>query len=207
VSSPLAVPPPLRLGDLDPDPHRQFAVWLEAARDAGVHEPEAMTLATASADGAPSARMVLLRGHGPDGFALFTNYRSRKARDLDANPRAALVFHWDSLGRQIRVEGTVARMAASESDAYFATRPRGSRIGAWASPQSTPIADRDTLERTAAEVGRRFGDGQIPRPDHWGGYRLTATAFEFWQHGQDRLHDRFRYLPAGGGWSIERLAP
>ena len=207
MSSPLAVPPPLRFGDLDPDPHRQFAAWLDAARDAGVHEPEAMTLATASPDGTPSARMVLLRGHGPDGFALFTNYTSRKARELDANPRAALVFHWDSLGRQIRVEGTVARMPAPESDAYFATRPRGSRIGAWASPQSAPISDREALERAATDAERRFGDGTIPRPDHWGGYRLTATAFEFWQHGRDRLHDRFSYVPVGDGWSIARLAP
>lgn len=207
MSSPLTVPPPLRSRDLDPDPFRQFAAWLEAARDAGEHEPEAMTLATASPDGAPSARMVLLRGHGPGGFALFTNYESRKARELDANPRAALVFHWPSLGRQIRVEGTVARTPARESDAYFATRPRGSQIGAWASAQSRPIPDRDALEAQAAEVGRRHGDAPIPRPAHWGGYRLTATAFEFWQHGEDRLHDRFRYLPDGDAWTIERLAP
>jgi pyridoxamine 5'-phosphate oxidase len=194
-------------GDLDPDPVRQFAAWFTAAVAGGVHEPEAMTLATADAAGVPSARMVLLRGHGPDGFVFFTNYDSRKGRELHANPRAALVFHWAAQGRQVRVEGRVRRTSDAESDAYFASRPRGSRLGAWASQQSRPLADRDELEREIARHDERFAGGEVPRPEGWGGFRLTPEAVEFWQHRDDRLHDRFLYARVGGGWEIRRLAP
>ena len=207
MSSPTSAPPPLDFADLDPDPHRQFAGWFDAAVAAGVHEPEAMALATATPDGLPSVRMVLLRGHGAAGYVWFTNYDSRKGRELVANPRAALVLHWAPLGRQIRIEGAVSRVAEKESDAYFASRHPGSQAGAWASPQSTPIADRIRLEDAAAAVADAYGTGPIPRPPHWGGFRLTADAFEFWQHRDDRLHDRFRYLPDGRGWKIARLAP
>jgi pyridoxamine 5'-phosphate oxidase len=207
VSSPTQTIVPLDDGDLDPDPFVQFVVWLEAARAAGVHEPEAMTLATASSTGVPSARMVLLRGWGPAGFVFFSNYESRKAGDLDANPRAALVLHWAPVGRQIRVEGTIARTSAAESDAYFAGRHRGSQISAWASAQSHPVPDRRALEHQVAALTARFGDGPVPRPPNWGGYRLTATAFEFWQHAENRLHDRFAYTPGPTGWHVERLAP
>lgn len=207
MSSPTVAPPPLGLEDLDPDPHRQFERWLEAARDMAVHEPEAMALATAAADGRPSVRMVLLRGHGADGYVWFTNYASRKGRELAENPHAALVFHWAPLGRQVRVEGVVTRVTDAESDAYFATRHPGSQAGAWASAQSTPIDGRDGLERAAAHVIRTYAGATIPRPPHWGGFRLTADLVEFWQHRDDRMHDRFRYLPDGVKWRIERLAP
>ncbi|MCU0307164.1 MAG: pyridoxamine 5'-phosphate oxidase [Thermoleophilia bacterium] len=198
----------LRRADLDPDPLAQFAAWFAAARDHGVHEPEAMTLATADAAGAPSARMVLLRGASEAGLEFYTNYTSRKAHDLDANPRAALVFYWDDMGRQIRVEGPVARVGREESAAYFRSRPRDSRIGAWASRQSTVIPDRETLERRVRETEARFPDDEVPVPDFWGGYRLRAVRWEFWQAHPFRLHDRFRYSPApGGGWVVERLSP
>jgi pyridoxamine 5'-phosphate oxidase len=207
MSSPTEPVPPLREGDLDPDPFRQFAAWFAGATTAGVHEPEAMTLATATPGGLPSARMVLLRGHGPDGFVFFTNYESRKAGELDANPRAALVLHWATLGRQVRIEGVVARTSDAESDAYFATRHRDSQIGAWASTQSHPIPSRAVLEGAVAQIASRYPDGPVPRPPNWGGYRLTPIAFEFWQHADSRLHDRFRYLPDGPEWRITRLAP
>ena len=207
MSSPAQPIQPLREEDLDPDPFRQFAAWFAGAVAAGVHEPEAMTLATASSDGAPSARMVLLRGHGPDGFVFFTNYESRKAGELDANPCAALVLHWAPLGRQIRIEGAIARTADAESDAYFASRHRGSQIAAWASAQSRPIPSRAALDAEVAQVAARYADGPVPRPPNWGGYRLTPAQFEFWQHAENRLHDRFRYLPAAPGWHIVRLAP
>jgi pyridoxamine 5'-phosphate oxidase len=207
MSSPTAPVPPLRGEDLDPDPFRQFAAWFAGAAAAGVHEPEAMTLATATPAGVPSARMVLLRGHGPDGFVFFTNYESRKAGELDANPRAALVLHWATLGRQVRIEGAVARTSDAESDAYFASRHRDSQIGAWASAQSHPIPSRAALEDEVVRIASRHPDGPVPRPPNWGGYRLTPTAFEFWQHAESRLHDRFRYLTDGPGWRITRLAP
>ena len=207
MSSPTQAIQLLREEDLDPDPFRQFATWFAGAVAAGLHEPEAMTLATASSDGAPSARMVLLRGHGPEGFAFFSNYESRKAGELDANPRAALVLHWAPLGRQIRIEGTVTRTSDAESDAYFASRHRGSQLSAWASAQSRPIPSRAALEAEVAEVAARYPHGPVPRPPNWGGYRLTPTQFEFWQHADNRLHDRFRYLPYGPGWQIVRLAP
>ena len=207
MSSPTQPIVPIVDGTLHPNPFAQFAQWLEGARTAGVHEPEAMTLATATADGMPSARMVLVRGHGPDGFVFFSNYDSRKAQELADNPRAALVWHWAPIGRQVRVEGTITRTTGAESDAYFASRHRGSQIGAWASAQSRPIPDRPTLEREVAELEARFGDGPVPRPPNWGGYRLAPSAFEFWQHAENRLHDRFRYEPSGAGWVISRLAP
>ncbi len=207
MSSPTQPVVPLDEGDLDPDPFTQFAAWFDGARSVGVHEPEAMTLATASPAGVPSARIVLLRGWGPDGFVFFSNYESRKAGELDANPRAALVIHWPPIGRQIRIEGTVARTSAAESDAYFASRHPGSQVGAWASPQSRPIPDRATLEREVAELTARFGDAGVPRPPNWGGYRLIPSAFEFWQHAANRLHDRFRYTPRARVWRMERLAP
>jgi pyridoxamine 5'-phosphate oxidase len=178
-----------------------------AAREAGVREPEAMTLATVAADGAPSARMVLLKGAGPDGFDFYTNTESRKGRDLSENPRAALVFYWEVLGRQVRVEGRVRRLREAESAAYFASRPRGSRLGAWASRQSEVIADRAELERRLAEVEQRFEGAESPLPDWWGGYRLTPHVLEFWQHREDRLHDRLRYRRSGGVWLMERLSP
>ena len=166
-----------------------------------------MTLATADASGRPSARVVLLKVFDDAGFVFFTNYRSRKARELDENPRAMLVFWWEELARQVRISGSVERVDAPTSDAYFQSRPRGSQLGAWASPQSEVIPDRSVLEARLAEVQQRFGDGPIARPPHWGGFRLVPEEFEFWLGGSDRLHDRFRYRRAGGTWQIDRLGP
>jgi pyridoxamine 5'-phosphate oxidase len=191
---------------LDSDPLRQFRRWFEDAGRAGVAMPEAMTLATASAAGRPSARMVLLKAADERGLAFYTNLESRKARELGENPHAALLFHWQPLGRQVRVEGRVERVPADEAEAYFRTRPLGSRIAAWASPQSRPLASRDELERRVAAEAARHGDDP-PLPPHWGGFRLVPAAFEFWQHGDDRLHDRVRYDRDGDGWSRTRLAP
>lgn len=186
-----------------------FAAWFEAARAAGVREAEAMTLATASPDGAPSARMVLLKSASQDGFRFFTNRESRKGRELLANPRAALVMHWDPLGRQVRVEGPVEELPRAEVEEYFTSRPRGSRIGAWASRQSTVIAGREVLEARLDEARDRFGDGDIPLPGWWSGFVLRHRVVEFWQHREDRLHDRIAYRrdPAGEGWIRERLSP
>jgi pyridoxamine 5'-phosphate oxidase len=197
---------PLRRRDLDPDPFRQFRVWYEAARDAGLPLPEAMALATASAEGAPSGRIVLLKGID-SGFVFFTHYESRKGRELDANPRAALVFHWQPLGRQVRVEGTVERLPEPDSAEYFATRPRGAQLGGWASAQSEPIADRAALEERLAEVAATYEGREVPAPPFWGGYRVVPERLEFWQHRDDRLHDRFAYDREGVGWRITRLAP
>lgn len=197
---------PLRRRDLDPDPFRQFEAWFDAAREAGLPLAEAMTLATASADGAPSARVVLLKGVD-SGFVFFTNQESRKGRELDANPRAALVFHWQPLGRQVRVEGTVERVSAAESAEYFATRPRGAQLGAWASPQSEQLADRADLEGRLARVAGEHEGGDVPAPPFWGGFRLVPARLEFWQHQDDRLHDRFAYERDGDFWRITRLAP
>jgi pyridoxamine 5'-phosphate oxidase len=166
-----------------------------------------MTLATASADGAPSARIVLLRGLDDRGVVFYTNSESRKGRELLANPRAALVLHWEPLGRQVRVEGSVERVDDEESDAYFASRPLPSRLGAWASDQSRPIESREELMQRYAETAERFGDGPIPRPPHWYGFRVVPDAIEFWEHGAHRLHDRMRYTRAGSSWIAERLAP
>ena len=198
----------LREEDVDPDPIRQFAHWFDEATESSVLEPNAMTLATCTNDGRPSARIVLLRGLDERGFAFFTNYESRKARELDNNPYAALVFFWHDLERQVRVEGRVERVSADESDVYFHGRPASSRIGAWASPQSQVIPSRESLEVRFGDQENRFADEAIPRPPHWGGYRLVPESIEFWQGRPGRLHDRLRYSRhQQGDWLIERLAP
>ena len=194
--------------EADPDPVNQFRSWFGEAIAAGVPEPTAMTLATASLEGRPSARIVLLKGLDERGFVFYTNYDSRKGADLAENPWAALVFFWVELHRQVRAEGAVELVSAAESDAYFRTRPRGSQLGAWASAQSHILADRAALEQRVRELAERFGDAEIPRPPFWGGYRLRPTVVEFWQGRPDRLHDRLRYRCAGsGGWILERLSP
>jgi pyridoxamine 5'-phosphate oxidase len=197
----------MEASDLDPDPLRQFQVWFEEARDAGIEVPESMALATAGADGRPSVRMVLLKGVDELGFSFHTNYESRKGDELAANPHAALLFYWQPLGRQIRVEGLVERLPAEASDAYFRSRPLGSRLAAWASPQSRPLADRDELERLNAAAAARFAGDDVPRPPYWGGFRLVPAAYEFWQHAENRLHDRIRYERDGDVWNVELLAP
>jgi pyridoxamine 5'-phosphate oxidase len=191
------------------DPFRQFAAWYDDAVAAGVPEPEAMTLSTATPDGRPSARIVLLRGFDARGFCFFTNYASHKGRELEANPHAALTFHWAALERQVRIEGRVERTTAAESDAYFASRPSTSRIGAWSSPQSAVIADRAALETFFARFRAEHpDDAAIPRPEHWGGYRLVPERIEFWQGRPSRLHDRLRFRRGeDDAWLLERLAP
>jgi pyridoxamine 5'-phosphate oxidase len=194
--------------DVAIDPIRQFERWFDEAVEIAVSEPNAMTLATCTRDGRPSARIVLLRGIGPRGFAFFTNYESRKARELDLNPWAALVFFWHEMERQVRIEGRVERVSAEESDAYFHSRPASSRISAWASPQSQVIERRELLEERCSALEDRFADGSIPRPPNWGGYRLMPETIEFWQGRPSRLHDRLRYTRAEeGAWRLERLAP
>lgn len=192
--------------ELDPDPLRQFEHWFEDARRAGLHAPEAMALATSTPDGRPSVRMVLLKRADERGFAFHTNYESRKGGELAANQHAALLFYWQPLGRQVRVEGRVERVTTEESEAYFRTRPFRSRLAAWASPQSRPLADRAELERLYGEAQARFGE-DVPLPPSWGGLRLVPDAYEFWEHGDDRLHDRVRYERGVTGWSRQRLAP
>jgi pyridoxamine 5'-phosphate oxidase len=194
----------LRRSDLDPDPVRQTIRWRDEAAEAGADTTVA-ALATASADGRPSVRMVLVRSLEDGGFRFFTNYESRKAAELGQNPLAALLFHWP--GRQLRVEGGVERLSAADSDAYFEARPPRSRMSAAASPQSRPVASRDDLEAAVRELEARHPDGEVPRPDGWGGYRLLPDSYEFWQHDPHRLHDRFRYTSADGGWVVERLGP
>jgi pyridoxamine 5'-phosphate oxidase len=193
---------PLEQRDLDAEPVAQLRAWLEEARAEGIELPEAMTLATATSDGAPSARTVLLKDAGERGLSFFTNSESRKGAELAENPRAALVLYWHALGRQVRVEGDVERLAAAESDSYFESRPPGSRRSAAVSPQSRVIGSRRELELAAATLG-----DDVPRPESWGGYLLVPSLWEFWQHRLDRLHDRFRYRPGGRGWIVERLAP
>lgn len=194
--------------DMDADPIRQFEMWYQHAEAAKLPEPNAMTLATATPEGQPSARIVLLKSYGAFGFTFFTNFESRKGRELTTNPRAALLFFWPELQRQIRIEGTVERVAEAESDAYFASRPVGSRLGAWASRQSEVIPGRDGLEARVRELAERYAESEVPRPSFWGGFRVRPLAIEFWQGRPDRLHDRLRYvLGETDRWRLERLSP
>ena len=196
------------LESLDPDPLRVLETWLAEARGAGMHEPDAAALATATADGVPSVRMVLIRGIDENGLRFYTSYESRKAGELALNPVAALVFHWQPpLERQVRVEGPVERLDEAGSRAYFDGRPRGSRIGAWASPQSSPVADREELDRLYREAEERFAGDEIPLPPHWGGYRLLPLALELWQGRANRFHERARYTRTDLVWSRVRLGP
>ena len=199
--------PPLEPEMLDADPIVEFRAWFQAATAAGCVQPNAMTLATVGAGGRPSARIVLLKELDDRGFVFFGNYDSRKGRELAAHAAAALVFFWEPVHRQVRVEGTVERITAEESDAYFSSRPRGSQLGAIASPQSQVIPDRGVLDRRVAELTAELAERAPPRPPHWGGYRLVPDAIEFWQGRTDRLHDRIRYRRDGGVWIRERLAP
>jgi len=198
----------LREEDVDPDPFEQFVRWFQQAADAGVRAPEAAALATVSAEGAPSVRMLLVKAAGVDGFMFYSNYESRKGQELAVNPRAALLFYWDPLGRQVRVEGPVERLSEEESATYIHSRPRLSQLSALASPQSRVISNRRELEQRVERVAARYGDAGLPLPDAWGGYRLHAERIEFWQHREDRLHDRLLYTRAAAGdWKLERLAP
>ncbi len=194
--------------NLRPDPLAQFRGWFEDALAAGLHEPNAMTLATATPGGRPSARVVLLKGFDERGFVFYTNYEGRKGEELGRNPRAALVFYWGELERQVRIEGRASRVPERESDAYYASRPRGSRLGAWASEQSRPVEGREVLESRLRALEREYEGREVPRPPFWGGYRVEPEAVEFWQGRQNRLHDRIVYRRRGaGGWEIERLQP
>jgi pyridoxamine 5'-phosphate oxidase len=192
---------------IDRNPIDQFKLWFDDAVASGMKLPEAMTLATSTRDGKPSARVVLLKDVDNDGFVFYTNYRSAKARDLEANPQAALVFYWSQFDRQVRVEGTVERVSTEESRAYFKTRPRESQIGAWASPQSNVIANREVLDARVAELEELYSEREIECPEHWGGYRVRPARIEFWKGRLGRLHDRIVYERDGTHWNINRLAP
>jgi len=198
---------PLREKDADPDPLRQFAAWFREAGDSGLRAPEAMAVATATPDASPSVRMVLLKQFDELGFVFYTNYESRKGAELFANPRAALLFHWDTLGRQVRIEGPAERLSAEESSVYIRSRPRGSQLSALASPQSQPVESRAELERLVGELTVLYEKGDLPLPEFWGGIRVRPERYEFWQHREDRLHDRLVYVPDGEGWAVTRLAP
>ncbi|MGF1470552.1 MAG: pyridoxamine 5'-phosphate oxidase [Rubrobacteraceae bacterium] len=189
------------------DPTAQFRGWFEEALNAGLHEPNAMTLATATPDGKPSARVVLLKGYDQRGFVFYTNYEGRKANELEANPNCALTFYWGELERQVRVEGRVVRVRAEESDTYFASRPRGSQLGAWASRQSRTVEGREELEERLRKLEAEYENREIPRPPFWGGYRVEPESVEFWQGRENRIHDRLLYQRAGENWSMERLQP
>jgi pyridoxamine 5'-phosphate oxidase len=193
--------------DVDPDPVEQFRRWFDEALEADLHEPNAMTVATATPDGRPSARVVLLKGFDERGFVFYTNYEGRKGRELEKNPRAALLFYWGELERQVRIEGTVSRTSEGESDAYYASRPRGSRLGAWASEQSRAVEGREVLEGRVRDLDAEYEGREVPRPAFWGGYRVEPEAVEFWQGRESRLHDRISYRRGDGGWEIERLQP
>jgi pyridoxamine 5'-phosphate oxidase len=197
----------LKESDADPNPIEQFRIWFDEVLAADLHEPNAMTLATAPPDGRPSARVVLLRGFDERGFVFYTNYGGRKSGELEANPFCALVFYWGELERQVRVEGRVERVPDEESDAYFAGRPRGSQLGAWVSEQSRPIRDRGALEERLRELEAEYEDREVPRPPFWGGYRVEPETIEFWQGRENRLHDRLVYRRVGGLWRRERLQP
>ncbi|MDQ3864691.1 MAG: pyridoxamine 5'-phosphate oxidase [Actinomycetota bacterium] len=197
----------LHEADVDHDPIIQFHAWFENAVDAGLHEPNAMILATATRDGRPSARTVLLKGYDERGFVFYTNYEGRKAGELETNPACAVVFYWGELERQVRIEGRASRLSGEESDAYFASRPRGSRLGAWASQQSRPAKDRSVLEQRLRALEKEYEGREIPRPPFWGGYRVEPEAIEFWQGRENRLHDRLIYLRNERGWKTQRLQP
>ena len=198
----------LRAEDMQADPYAQFSAWLDEAVARGLPEPNAVALATATADGRPSARMVLLKEHDRRGFVFYTNYNGRKARELRENPRAAMLFFWYALERQVRIEGLVEQVTDTQSSAYFTTRPRKSQLSAWASPQSQQVGSRTALEALYEECEQRFADREIPRPPHWGGFRLVPDCYEFWQGRRDRLHDRLVYTRRDdGAWAITRLAP
>jgi len=197
----------LKEADMDPDPVAQFRVWFEKTIDADLHEPNAMILATATTDGKPSARTVLLKGYDERGFVFYTNYEGRKSDELEVNPMCALLFYWGELERQIRIEGRASRLSSEESDVYFAGRPRGSRLGAWASEQSRPVEDRSVLEERVRALEKEYEGREIPRPPFWGGYRVNPHTIEFWQGRENRLHDRLVYHRSGGRWMMERLQP
>lgn len=216
MSTPASNPADLRVdyrraaldeGDVDPDPFAQFGRWFDEVVAAKLPEPNAMSLATVDAAGRPSARIVLLKAADGRGFTFYTNYRSRKAQELTDGSLAALLFYWPELERQVRIEGAVEKVEVATADAYWVSRPRLSRIGAWASPQSQPLPDRASLEARFTEVAARFPDDSVPRPPHWGGYRVVPAAFEFWQGRASRLHDRIVYQREGANWRIGRLAP
>jgi pyridoxamine 5'-phosphate oxidase len=195
------------LEEAEPDPIEQFRRWFDETLAAGLHEPNAMTLATAAPDGRPSARVVLLKGFDERGFVFYTNYEGRKGEELEANPNCALVFYWGELERQVRVEGRASRVPKRESDEYFGSRPRGSQLGAWASEQSRPVGGREVLEEQLRGLEAEYAGREVPRPPFWGGYRVEPEVIEFWQGRENRMHDRLVYRRSGGGWGRERLQP